>query len=383
MQNVEPSEPCGDDRAPAAVTRRWPTRVTDLIDVRLPVVLAPMGGGPCTPDLVAAVGDAGGLGSLAAGYLSPGRILADVAAIRAKTSAPFAVNLFAADAAQVAAGDMAAALAAIAPLRVELGLTPEPDVSVIAESLDGQLQALLSGPPRVVSFTFGIPDSDVVDALHSAGCLLVGTATTTEEARTVEAAGFDAVCVQGAEAGAHRGTFLSGSAGSLVGTLALVPQVCDSVNIPVIASGGIMDGRGLAASLALGAGAAQLGTAFLRCPEAGTALAYRQALASAADTSTALTSAVTGRMARGIENRLMRTLEGGRVPPYPVMHALTAELRRTAAAQGIADLMSLWCGQAVAMGTDLPAGEVVQRLVAEALGVFREAPTDLVDDEVC
>jgi nitronate monooxygenase len=182
----------------------------------------------------------------------------------------------------------------------------------------------------------------------------------------VEASGADLVCAQGAEAGAHRGTFLGPAEQALIGTMALVPQVCDAVRIPVLAAGGIMDGRGVAAALSLGAGAAQLGTAFLRAPEAGTSPPHRRALAAATETATAVSSDVTGRAARGIENRLMRELRGVAVPPYPVMHTLTADLRRRATERDVPDLMALWCGQGAPMGTELPAGELVRRLADDA-----------------
>jgi nitronate monooxygenase len=182
----------------------------------------------------------------------------------------------------------------------------------------------------------------------------------------VVSSGADLVCAQGSEAGAHRGTFLADADQSLIGTLALVPQVCDAVDVPVLAAGGIMDGRAVAAVIGLGAGAAQLGTAFLRCPEAGTSAPYRRALAAATETSTAVTTAITGRMARGIENRLMRDLRDVAALPYPVMHALTADLRRRAAERDDPELMSLWCGQGIRLGTELPAGDLVRRLAGDA-----------------
>lgn len=215
---------------------------------------------------------------------------------------PFAVNLFAVRLPEADAAAVERAMATVAPLREELGLSPYPTLTSYGERLDDQLEAVAKARPPVVSFTFGLLDRAAVDRLHDAGSVLVGTATTVAEAVAIEAAGVDAVCAQGAEAGAHRGTFLADPAHSLVGTLALVPQVRDAVSIPVIASGGVMDGRGLAAILALGAGAAQLGTAFLRCPEAGTPAPYRQALAHASDISTSVSLTITGRMARGIDN---------------------------------------------------------------------------------
>jgi nitronate monooxygenase len=345
----------------------WETDAVGRLGIRLPIVGAPMGGGPSTPALVAAVSEAGGLGSLAGGYLSPDRLRADIGAVRAATSKPFAVNLFVPSPVEPSPEEIEAALAALEPYRMELGLPARLTATgPWSEDFDAQVDVVVEERVPVTSFTFGLLPAAAVPALHGAGSLLVGTATTVEEAVAVAASGADLVCAQGNEAGAHRGTFLGDAGHALIGTLALVPQVCDAVDIPVLAAGGIMDGRGVAAVLGLGAGAAQLGTAFLRCPEAGTAAPYRRALTTATETATAVTAAITGQAARGIENRLMRELEGVAVPPYPVMHTLTAELRRRAAECDEPDLMSLWCGQGIRLATELPAGELVRRLADDA-----------------
>ncbi|GAC1529563.1 MAG: nitronate monooxygenase [Acidimicrobiales bacterium] len=346
--------------------------MTELLGMALPIVAAPMGGGPSTPELVASVSDAGGLGSLAGGYQSPEALRTDIATVRRLTAAPFAVNLFAGGVPGLDPIAFEQAVTALGPLREELGLPLRPALGAVAPALEAQIEVVRGEAPAAVSFTFGLLDPAAVDELHSAGCVLIGTATSVAEAMAVADAGADAVCAQGFEAGAHRGTFLGPGESSLVGTLALVPQVCDAVAIPVIAAGAVMDGRGLAAVLSLGAGAAQMGTAFLRCPEAGTSIPYREALALAVETSTALTSRVTGRLARGIDNRLMRTLASCDVPAYPIMHALTSELRRTAGVQGVAELMSLWCGQGVAMGTERPAGEVARLVANDAATVLAD-----------
>jgi nitronate monooxygenase len=326
-----------------------------------------MGGGPSTPALVAAVSEAGGLGSLAGGYLSPDRLRADIRAVREATSEPFAVNLFIPTPVDPAGDEIEAALAALEPYRLELDLPAQPPAGgPWSEDFDAQVAVLVDQRVPVTSFTFGLLPAPAVKALHDAGSLLVGTATSVDEAVALEASGVDLVCAQGSEAGAHRGTFLAAAEQSLIGTLALVPQVCDAISVPVLAAGGIMDGRGVAAVLGLGAGAAVLGTAFLRTPEAGTSAPHRRALAAATETSTAVTSAITGRMARGIENRLMRDLAGTSVPGYPVMHTLTAELRRRAAERDEPELMSLWCGQGIRLATELPAAELVHRLADEA-----------------
>ncbi len=345
----------------------WETEAVRRLGIRVPIVGAPMGGGPSTPALVAAVSEAGGLGSLAGGYLTPDRLRADIAAVRAATSKPFAVNLFAPTPAEPSEEEMEAALAAVEPYRLGLELPPRPTAEgPWAENFDDQVAVVVEERVPVVSFTFGLLPAASMAALHDAGSLLVGTATTVEEAVTLVSAGSDLVCAQGSEAGAHRGTFLASAEESLIGTLALVPQVCDAVDVPVLAAGGIMDGRGVAAVLGLGAGAAVLGTAFLRCPEAGTSAPYRRALAAATETSTAVTTKITGRAARGIENRLMRDLRDVAVPSYPVMHTLTADLRRRAAERDEPDLMSLWCGQGIRLGTELPAGDLVRRLADDA-----------------
>ena len=345
----------------------WHTEAIERLGVELPIVSAPMGGGPSTPALVAAVSEAGGLGSLAGGYLSPDRLRADIAAVRAATSKPFAVNLFVPTPVEPEAEELERALAAVEPYRLHLELPPRPTASgPWAEDFDAQAAVLIEERVPVVSFTFGLLPAALVAALHDAGSLLVGTATTVEEAVTLVSAGSDLVCAQGSEAGAHRGTFLAPAEQSLVGTLALVPQVCDAIDVPVLAAGGIMDGRGVAAALSLGAGAAALGTAFMQTPEAGTSAPHRRALAAATETSTALTTRVTGRMARGIENRLMRELRDVAAPPYPVMHTLTAELRRRAAERDEPDLMALWCGQGIRLATALPAAELVRRLADDA-----------------
>ena len=346
---------------------QWETEAVKQLGIRFPIVGAPMGGGPSSPALVAAVSEAGGLGSLAGGYLSPDKLRADIAAVRAATEKPFAVNLFVPTPAEPTTEEIEVVLGVLEAYRVELGLPPRPTAGgPWSEDFDAQVAVLVEERVPVTSFTFGLMPAAAVAALHDAGSLLIGTATTVDEAVAVVSSGVDLVCAQGSEAGAHRGTFLADADQSLIGTLALVPQVCDAVDAPVLAAGGIMDGRAVAAVLGLGAGAAQLGTAFLRCPEAGTSAPYRRALAAATETSTAVTTAITGRMARGIENRLMRDLRDVAPLPYPVMNTLTADLRRRAAERDDPELMSLWCGQGIRLGTELPAGELVRRLADDA-----------------
>ncbi|MBW3657568.1 MAG: nitronate monooxygenase [Actinobacteria bacterium] len=341
------------------------TSLMQRLGIDAPVIQAPMGGGPTTPELVAAVTNAGGIGSVAGGYLDPDTLRREIAAVRQLTDGPFAVNVFAPLDPDVTPDAIEVAIEVLAPYRRELGLEPRPALGEPGPAFSDHLDVLVETAPPVVSFTFGLLPPDAVRALHDVGCLLVGTATSVEEAVALVHADVDVVCAQGSEAGAHRGTFLTDPVLATVGLVVLVPAVTDAVDVPVVAAGGIMDGRGVASVLALGAQAAQLGTAFLRCPQAGTNATHRAALAAAGHESTVVTSALTGRAARTIANRLTRELADRAVPAYPVMNALTAELRRVAAARGREDLMSLWAGQGVARGTELDAGELVRRLAEE------------------
>lgn len=347
----------------------WQTGAVERLGIRLPIVGAPMGGGPSTPALVAAVSEAGGLGSLAGGYLSPERLRADIAAVRELTGKPFAVNLFAPTPAEPTGEEIEAALAALEPFRLQLDLPAPPTATgPWAEDFDGQLAVVVGERVPVVSYTFGLLPAAAVAALHAAGSLLVGTATTVTEAESVAASGADLVCAQGSEAGAHRGTFLGPAGQALVGTLALLPQVCDAVDVPVLAAGGIMDGRGVAAALALGASAAQMGTAFLLSDQASVSKPWRRSIESVGDEPTRLTRAFTGRFARGIENRFMRDLREveGEVPAYPVQNRLTQALRAAAVKADEPDMISLWAGQAVGLARPGEAGEMVQAWWREA-----------------
>jgi nitronate monooxygenase len=323
-----------------------------------------MGGGPSTVRLAAAVSNAGALGSLAGGYLSPDQLRSEIRDMRAATSQPYAVNLFVVS--DVAADDTVVerALTVLEPYRVELGLPPRPAPlgPPWSQRFEDQFAVVLEERVPVFSFAFGALDPRLVDELHDRGTAVIGTATNVAEAEQLAGSGVDLVCAQGSEAGGHHGSWLAPGERSTIGTMALVPQVCDAVSKPVIAAGGIMDGRGVAAALCLGAGAAQMGTAFLLCDEAGTATPHRTAVAKVAETGVYLTSTVTGRLARGVRNRLMEDLAGVDVPLYPVMNWLTSELRRAAAAQDRADLMSLWCGQAAPLAKPQPAAAVVEQV---------------------
>ena len=350
------------------------------LGIELPIIQGPMAGAD-TPRLAAAVSQAGGLGMLGCGMRSPAAMAEAAAAVRALTDKPFGMNLFVLPTPSPDSAVVQAAMARLAPLYAEFGLEPEPPERW-CEDFGAQFEALIAARPAVASFTFGILDAARVRRLKDeAGSVVIGTATTPAEALAWQAVGADAVCVSGMEAGGHRGTFLPRSgmtdgsgqpsaedfAASMIGTMALVPQCVDALSIPVIAAGGIMDGRGIAAAQALGAQAAQMGTAFLACPESAVTSAQREAMACARATDTRVTRIYSGRSARGIVNAMMERLvcDEASVPEYPIQNALTGALRRVAAARGRADYLSLWAGQGVAAARELPAPELMARLAHE------------------
>jgi len=340
-----------------------------LSQLEHPIVLAPLGGGPSTPALSAAVSEAGGLGFLAAGYRSADAVREEIGELRSLTGRPCGVNLFAPG---PALGDPAALERYASTLRgdadrygVELG-EPRHDDDGWAE----KLAMVAEERVPVVSVTFGCPSRAEVDALHSAGCALWVTVTTPDEALVAAEAGADALVVQGVEAGGHRGSFDARAPGD-VGLLALLQLVRAVTDLPLVATGGIATGHGIAAVLAAGASAAQLGTAFMLTPEAATSPAHRAALLERGPTG--LTRAFTGRSARGIVNRFMREHEPDAPEGYPEVHYLAAPIRAAARERGDPDGFNLWAGQAHRLATDTPAGELVRRLADEAREALRQA----------
>jgi nitronate monooxygenase len=336
------------------------------LGIRLPIVQAPMAGGPDTPELAAAVTEAGGLGSIGCAYLAAEQIDAVAAKVRILTTRPFGLNLFVRTDAPADAAAAARVAPVLAEFRRELGLSAEPAPPKSPPAFEAQFAAVLRARPRVFSFTFGVPTGEQIAALRAAGIVVVGTATSLEEANVLAERDVDVICAQGCEAGGHRGTFLGRPEDSLVGTMALTRQIAVRVAKPVIAAGGIMDGAGVRAALDLGARAAQLGTAFMLCPEAGTHGSHRAALKSDAARTTVVTRAFSGRAARGIRNRFTDALENIAPAPFPQQQELTAELRAEAAKSARPDLMQLWAGQGTALLRELPAAALVRALAAEA-----------------
>ncbi|GIW25866.1 nitronate monooxygenase family protein [Meiothermus sp.] len=332
-----------------------------------PILQAPMAGGATTPELVAAVSNAGGLGSLAGVMLSPEKLREEIRKIRTLTDRPFSVNLFVLKPVAVAQAELEAAMERLQPIRAELGLPPGKAPVKFSEDFEAQLEVLLEEKPPVVSFHFDLLPARQVERLHQAGCKVIGTATHVAEAMAWQEAGADYLCAQGAEAGGHRGTFIGPFEHAMTGILALLPQVVEAVKIPVIAAGGIMDGRGIAAALLLGASAVQMGTAFLTCPEAGIHPLFKQALLQTKGDPTVVTRTFSGRPARALRNAFIERMQPyeAQVPPYPIQNALTAEIRQAAAKAGRLEFMSLWAGQAACLCRSLPAALLVETLVQE------------------
>lgn len=345
-------------------------QLTDLLGIRRPVLLAGMAGGPTTPQLVGAVSRGGGLGVLGAAGMTADAVHAAVAeAVALAGGAPVGVNVLLA-APTEGNPDPAAVQAVLGEVRREMGLPADPPPAPPPEDPRSLVEAGLDAGARVVSVGLGDP-APVADLARSAGAPLVAMVTTVEEARVVVASGADIVVAQGWEAGGHRSTFLRPADGALpsVGTFALVPLVAAAVPVPVVATGGVMDGRGLAAALCLGASGAQFGTRFLGAREAGVTPSYRARMAAAADTDTRIIRALSGRPARGLANDLVRRIERGAEPlGWPRQAAAMGDIRRAAARDDDAEHMALWAGQASRLLDPEPVGaeEIVATIAAEA-----------------
>jgi nitronate monooxygenase len=351
----------------------WPhTVLTERIGIRYPIIQAPMAGGPGTPQLVAAASNAGGLGCLAGGYLHPEPLRQAIAEVRALTDQPFAVNLSAAHPAKLDPVRIARARELLAPFRAELGLPPEPPPLPELPGFDEQLDVILETQVRILSFVFGAPDAAYLTLLREAGITLLGTATHLLEAIVLEESGVDFIVAQGAEAGGHRGAFVGHPEQGLVGAMTLTPLLAKHVAVPIIAAGGIMDGRGIAAARMLGAVGVQMGTAFLACPESGAHPAYKALLSQGSEIATTLTRAFTGRYGRVLRNRLVNELHTheAELPGFPLQLFLTQDLRQAAAERGLTDFMALWAGQGCHLCEDRPAAELIAAWTAQAAALL-------------
>jgi nitronate monooxygenase len=341
--------------------------LTSLLGVELPVIQAPMAGAQ-DEELACAVADAGGLGSLPCALLSPLEASQQLTRFRQRSDAPINLNFFCHELPQVSPERRRAWYELLAPYYRELGIEAEPAAATPGrQPFDEAMCALVEElKPEVVSFHFGLPGAALLERVRASGAKLLSSATTVTEAKQLEARGVSAIIAQGVEAGGHRGMFLSRDVSAQVGTFALVPQIVDAVQIPVIAAGGISDARGAAAARALGASGVQVGTAYLRCPESRVSTLHRAALAAARDDSSHVTNLFTGRPARGLANRLLLELGplSELVPEFPTAAAALAPLRAKAEAAGSSDFSSLWAGQAAALARDCSARELTLLLAA-------------------
>jgi nitronate monooxygenase len=354
---------------------QWPDRrITDLIGIALPIIQAPMAGAGLGA-LAIAVSGAGGLGSLPCAMLSGAQARAELTNIRGSTARPIHVNFFCHRAPETQAEREMRWKERLAAFYDEFGLDREKRTPAANRApFDAVMcEVVEEFRPEVVSFHFGLPERGLLERVRAAGVKVFCSATTVEEARWLEAQGCDAIIAQGFEAGGHRGMFMSNDISRQVGTMALVPQVADAVRVPVVAAGGIADGRGIAAAMALGAAAVQIGTAYLLCPEATVGAWHREALRQAKDDGTAITNVFTGRPARGFVNRAVRELGPmtDMAPELPLAATAMAPLRASAEAQGSGDFSPMWAGQAAPLAREAGAGEVTRRLAAEALERLR------------
>ena len=326
-----------------------------------------MAGGATTPELVAAVSNAGGLGSLGAGYMTPGDIKAAIHAIRALTSKPFAVNLFIPELYQATREQQFSMSNQINEVSKELNTKVTAIEPPYAPNFSDQIQIIIEEKAPVFSFTFGLLEQQWIEFLKENNTLLIGTATSLSEANALEQSGVDMVVAQGYEAGGHRGTFIGLPEQSLLGSFSLIPQLVDNVQIPVIAAGGIMNGSSVLAALMLGACGVQMGTAFLSCTESGIHPAYKEALLAITHDNTVLTKVFSGKMARGIRNKFIVSMEDveNSCLDYPIQNAMTKPMRQVANKQNNIEFMSLWAGQSACFCEAISASDLVKRITMD------------------
>lgn len=349
----------------------WSTdRIQTLLGIELPVLLAPMAG-PGSAELAISVAEAGGLGALPCALLTAEQIRSELTIIRQRTTRPVNLNFFCHKPPLIDVDQETKWRKRLEPYYVELGIDPRAPVPVSNRTpFDSALcDLVVEMKPEVVSFHFGLPNEELLTRVKETGAKIMSSATTVQEARWLEQNGCDAIIAQGIEAGGHRGMFLSTDIATQVGTLALVPQIVDAVDVPVIAAGGIADARGMVAAFALGASAVQIGTAYLFCPEANVSPIHREALRNANDNDTALTNVFTGRPARSIVNRIVREVGpmSADAPTFPLAGGALIPLRTASEPTGSGDFMPLWAGQAVHLGREIPARELTRLLAEETL----------------
>jgi nitronate monooxygenase len=349
------------------------TEFSKRLGLRLPLIAAPMAGGPTTPELVAASSAAGALGSFGHAYTQPDDMRKQSAFVRSKTDRPFGINLFVSpQPAPIEPGAQRSALEAVARYYKELGLpAPEPVRAPYAPDLEAQLAAVEEIRPRVFTTHLGVLPAGRIANLRKLQIIVGGSATCVAEAKQLEELGYDFVIAQGGEAGGHRGTHLRDPADALTGTFALVRLVVRATKLPVIAAGGIMDGAGIAAVFALGAQAAQLGTAFIPCPESGAPQVHKDELLRRTEDETCVTEKFSGKPARGLANRFMKEMERAPQLAFPAQNKVTGPLRQASGKAGRPDFVAMWAGQAAPLSRALPAAELIARLETETLAAIQ------------
>ncbi len=350
--------------------------MTELLKIEYPIIQAPMAGGITTSKLVTEVSNSGGLGMIGAGYLTATQTREQIREIKQLTSNSFGINLFVPNEFKVTEKEVKLANEILSPIREQLNLSPKDNFEISTfhnayETFNEQVKVVIKEKVPICSFTFGIPSKEIIAELKQHNIILIGTATTVREAIENEKSGMDIVVVQGSEAGGHRGTFIDGYQESLVGLMSLIPQVVDNVSIPVISAGGIMDGRGLMASLCLGAKGVQMGTAFLTCVESGAHKAHKEAILHANEDQTVLTRSFSGKWARGIKNKFILKMSEHEefLPDYPVQNTLTQEIRKTSSAQNNRDFMSLWSGQSTRLAKNQSVEILIKNIITEAKNI--------------
>lgn len=348
----------------------WPdSRLLDLIGIELPIIQAPMAGANGAA-MAIAVSEAGGLGSLPCAMLDAATASNELALIKQSTNNPININFFCHTPRESSPEETARWKETLAAYYAEMGLDASEEYpNILRAPFSSDMCGVVEQyQPKVVSFHFGLPSPKLLKRVKQAGCVVLSSATTVDEARWLEAHGSDAIIAQGYEAGGHRGMFLTNDIAGQPGTLALVPQVVDAVSVPVVAAGGIADGRGVAAAFALGAAGVQIGTAYLFTHEALITDLHRDALRNVKDDQTALTNVFTGKPARGVVNRIMR--EHGpmsdRVSPFPAAGSVLSPLKQKAESAGCTDFTSLWSGQSASLGRETDSGELTRQLAADA-----------------
>ncbi|MEI2368507.1 NAD(P)H-dependent flavin oxidoreductase [Niallia circulans] len=347
--------------------------MTKILKIKYPIIQAPMAGGITTSELVSAVSNSGGLGMIGAGYMTPLQMRDQIRKVKTLTSNHFGINLFVPKKFAIRQDTIQSANQLLNPFREQLNLPPKdsidiPDFHHVYETFIEQIKVAMEENVPVCSFTFGIPPAKVVSELKTANTILIGTATTVREAVENEKAGMDMVVIQGSEAGGHRGNFIDDKNRSLVGSMSLIPQAADNVRIPVIAAGGIMDGRGLLASICLGAKGIQMGTAFLTCIESGAQPIHKDIITNSTEEDTVLTRSFSGKWARGIKNTFITCMKNKEwnLPDFPIQNTLTQDIRKNAVSKNNKEFMSLWCGQSPRLAKQQTAKILIRSIMAEA-----------------